>query len=58
MTEIGYQSMKEEDVKKLMGEADLNNNSQIDFIEFIKMMKKFKDTGRETQFTKIVTKTG
>jgi hypothetical protein len=55
---LGYRSMTEDYVVKLIAEVDLNDNSKDDFDEFLKMMKKFKQSGKETAFTKIVTKTG
>jgi len=55
---LGYRTMKESDVEALIAEIDLNDNKQIEFSEYLKMMKSFVKEGKETTFTKLTTKKG
>ena len=49
---------REDDIKKILAEIDLNNDKKISFVEYLSMMKKFKDHGDDSHFTRIVTKAG
>ncbi len=58
MHSLGYRTMKDDDVVKLIAEIDLNNDNEVQFNEFLTMMKNFITTGKENSFIKVVTKTG
>jgi plastin-1 len=58
MHHLGFRNMSDGDVEKMIAEVDLNNNKEVEFEEFLLMMKKFNETGKETNFTKIVNKAG
>jgi hypothetical protein len=58
MHSIGYRDMSDDDVTKLIAEVDLNSDKQVSFSEFLAMMKTFKKTGKETNFTKLAGKGG
>ena len=55
---LGYRTMKVSDVEALIAEIDLNDNKEIEFSEYLKMMKSFVKDGKETTFTKLTTKKG
>ena len=58
MHNLGYRTVTEDDIKKILAEIDLNNDQKISFAEYLSMMKKFKDHGDDSHFTRIVTKAG
>lgn len=58
MHNLGYRTVTEDDIKKILAEIDLNNDKKISFAEYLTMMKKFKDHGDDSHFTRIVTKAG
>ena len=58
MHNLGYRTVTEDDIKKILAEIDLNNDQKISFVEYLSMMKKFKDHGDDSHFTRIVTKAG
>jgi plastin-1 len=58
MHSLGYRTMKDDDVVKMIAEVDLNNDKSVQFNEFLLMMKNFISTGKENSFIKVVTKTG
>lgn len=58
MHNLGYRTVTEDDIGKILAEIDLNNDKKISFSEYLSMMKKFKDHGDESNFTRIVTKAG
>jgi plastin-1 len=55
---LGYVSIKDSDIEKMISEIDLNDDKKVSFTEFLTMMKNFITTGKETQFTKVVNKKG
>lgn len=58
MHSMGYRSMVETDVEKMIAEVDLNDNKQVEWNEFLIMMKNFYKAGKETGFTKMISKSG
>jgi hypothetical protein len=57
MHSLGYREMNDDDISKILSEIDLNEDQTIEFSEYLTMMKNFK-SGKQTQFTKLTTKTG
>lgn len=58
MHSLGYRTMKDDDVVKMIADVDLNNDKEVQFNEFLIMMKNFISTGKENSFIKVVTKSG
>jgi|LauGreDrversion4_2_1035121.scaffolds.fasta_scaffold85354_2 plastin-1 len=58
MQNMGYRSLSEDDITKMISEVDLNDDKQIQYSEYLQMMKSFEKSGKETQFSKVVTKDG
>lgn len=58
MHDLGYRTVTNDDITKILNEVDLNKDKKISFSEYLTMMKKFKDHGEENHFTRIVTKAG
>jgi plastin-1 len=58
MHSLGYRTMKDDDVVKMIADVDLNNDKEVQFNEFLLMMKNFITTGKENSFIKVVTKSG
>jgi plastin-1 len=55
---LGYRTMKESDVETMIAEIDLNDNKEIEFIEFVKMMKNFVKDRKETTLKNQTNKKG
>jgi plastin-1 len=54
---LGYRTLKDEDIANLLNGVDLNSDGQITFMEFLKMMKQFKDENK-SEMQRVVTKEG
>ena len=54
---LGYRTLRDEDIATLLSKIDINSDGKISFKEFLKMMKQFKEDSK-SDMTRVVTKEG